>query len=100
MLEIKLQSKTKTKRLRTQPKTFAELTEIVETQIRDERNSEYLLFKESHGNVRDYSIKYVDEDNEEINVSDDDDLVMAYRHTDDVLDSKLRLLVDFKPLPQ
>lgn len=38
MLEIKLQSKTKTKRLRVQPKTFAELQELVENQIRDERD--------------------------------------------------------------
>ena len=84
MLEIKLQSQTKTKRLRVQPKNFAELHEVVESQIREERNAEFKRIKEVAASsqlvIKDFTIKYLDEDNEQINVSDDDDLFMAYKH--------------------
>lgn len=99
-MEVKLKSWNKAKRLRDQPKTFSELQELVETHFQDARDPQNLKYIEevsARGNVlRDYSIKYTDPDNEQINVSDDDDLYVAYKVAEKSFHNKLQLFVQFK----
>jgi hypothetical protein len=46
---------------------------------------------------RDFSIKYVDGDQEQINVSDDEDLLTAYDVAEKELNGNLKLMVSLKP---
>lgn len=69
-LTIKLASATKSKRLGRTPKTYQDLSMTVETLIREERNP---------SDKKDYAIKYQDGDSDLINVSDDEDLQVAYK---------------------
>lgn len=104
-LTIKLQSQTKTKRLRDIPANFKTLTEIVEQQIREERellqqvpNNGDQSFRSSSTftSGRDFVIRYVDNEDEVINVSDDEDLLTAYDVATKDLKGSLKLTVDFK----
>jgi hypothetical protein len=45
---------------------------------------------------RDFDIKYLDEDKELINVSDDEDLQTAYDYAKKQLNGNLKIVVDFK----
>ena len=70
---MKVQSLSKTKRLREVPETFEALKNQIETIIKDERDPNTIVPSQ-----RDYHIKYQDGDDEMINVSDDDDLQTAF----------------------
>ena len=71
-LTIKLASATKSKRLGRTPKTYQDLSMTVETLIREERAG-------NPSDKKDYAIKYQDGDSDLINVSDDEDLQVAYK---------------------
>jgi PB1 domain len=45
---------------------------------------------------RDYTIKYIDPENELINVSDDEDLLTAYELSENGLNGSLKFMVEFK----
>lgn len=81
-MEVKIKSWNKAKRLRDQPKTFQELQQLVETHFHDARDPQSLkqiLEASKDGKfLKDYKITYKDPDSEYINVSDDDDLFVAY----------------------
>lgn len=76
-LSLKLQSATKTKRMREVPASFQILQNAVESQIKEEREKN-ILDTQVYKSGRDYTIRYVDGDQELINVSDDEDLLTAY----------------------
>ena len=102
-LTIKLQSQTKTKRLREIPKSFKDLADIVEQQIKEERETQVpangdqsFRSTSTFTSGRDYVIRYVDNDDELINVSDDDDLLTAYDIAEKELKGSLKLTVSFK----
>jgi hypothetical protein len=98
---LKLQLATKTKRIRDLPTSFAALQSTVEQQIKEER----LLQQQTHLDgsfmsaisVRDYVIRYIDGDQEAINVSDDEDLLTAYEVAENDLKGNLKFIVSFKP---
>lgn len=46
--------------------------------------------------ARDYSIRYKDQDQEMINVSDDEDLITAYEVAESDLNGNLRFVIEFK----
>ena len=75
-LTLKLQTQSKTKRLRDLPATFDALKTAVEAQIKDDRAELDASFTSNpmKPGQRDYVIRYVDGDDEAINVSDDEDL--------------------------
>jgi hypothetical protein len=82
-ISLKVQSQTKTKRIRELPMSFDALKKTVEALVKDDREptAEVQLTEQKVAtttNTKDYSIRYVDPDNEMINVSDDDDLLTAY----------------------
>lgn len=78
------------------PPTFEALKQSVEAQIKDERDPTVQV----PPGFRDFNIKYVDGDDEQINVSDDEDLVTAYEVANKELNGNLKFIVDFKPVPQ
>lgn len=91
-INLKIQSQTKTKRLREMPANFQELKTTVEALIKDERAKDAEV-----SNIRDYQIRYMDPDNEMINVSDDEDLLTAYDLAENGdLKGNLKLVVEFK----
>jgi len=51
------------------------------------------------GTQRDYVIRYIDGDQEAINVSDDEDLLTAYEVAQKELRGSLKFIVDFKKAP-
>jgi len=67
---VKIQNEDKTKRLREQPESFNALKNQVEALL--------ALPKTSSSESKPFRITYKDNDNDEVNVSDDDDLLMAY----------------------
>ena len=78
-ISLKVQSQTKTKRIRELPMSFEALKKTVEALVKDDREpATNEQETEQKVNTKDYSIRYVDPDNETINVSDDDDLLNAY----------------------
>lgn len=91
-INIKIQSLTKTKRIREVPESFEALKKTVEAQIKDERDP----VAQPVNNVKDFSIKYVDGDQEEINISDDEDLLTAYEVAAKELKGNLKFLIAFK----
>ena len=104
-LTIKLQSQTKTKRLRDIPSDFKTLTDIVEQQIREERDllssaplngDQSFRSSSTFTSGRDYVIRYVDNEEEVINVSDDEDLLTAYEVAEKDLKGSLKFMVQFK----
>jgi hypothetical protein len=106
-ITLKLQSQTKTKRVREVPQTFQALQTLVESQIKEER--EGMMNESFHskhpasfmsGAGRDYTIKYVDGDQEVINVSDDEDLLTAYDVAEKELNGNLKLTLAFKQSQQ
>lgn len=95
-INLKIQSVTKTKRLRDLPTSFEALKQTVEALVKDERSTaqQQELVAISH---RDYSIRYLDPDNEMINVSDDEDLLTAYDVAEHGgLQGNLKFVVEFK----
>jgi hypothetical protein len=103
-ITLKLQSQTKTKRVRELPKNFEALLALAESQIREEREATQQLNESFHKqnnasflSGRDFSIKYVDGDQELINVSDDEDLLTAYDVAEKELNGNLKLTVALKP---
>ena len=103
-ITLKLQSQTKTKRVRELPRNFEALLALAESQIREERevNQQVNESFNRHNNAsflsgRDFSIKYVDGDQEMINVSDDEDLLTAYDVAEKELNGNLKLTVALKP---
>ena len=98
-LTLKLQTQTKTKRIRDLPPNFQALKAAVEAQIKDERDlilQESAALNLSKPGQRDYVIRYVDGDDEAINVSDDEDLLTAYEVADRELKGNLRFIIHFK----
>jgi hypothetical protein len=104
-LTIKLQSQTKTKRLRDIPSDFKTLTDIVEQQIREERDllqqvpingDQSFRSSSTFTSGRDFVIRYVDNEDETINVSDDEDLLTAYDVATKELKGSLKFTVEFK----
>jgi hypothetical protein len=103
-ITLKLQSQTKTKRVRELPKNFEALLALAESQIREEREATQQLNESFHKqnnasflSGRDFSIKYIDGDQELINVSDDEDLLTAYDVAEKELNGNLKLTVALKP---
>jgi hypothetical protein len=103
-ITLKLQSQTKTKRVRELPKNFEALLALADSQIREEREATQQLNESFHKqnnasflSGRDFSIKYVDGDQELINVSDDEDLLTAYDVAEKELNGNLKLTVALKP---
>ena len=103
-ITLKLQSQTKTKRVRELPRNFEALLALAEFQIREEREANQQVNESfnRHNNAsflsgRDFSIKYVDGDQELINVSDDEDLLTAYDVAEKELNGNLKLTVALKP---
>lgn len=86
-----MQTQSKTKRVRDLPQSFEALQTLVEAQIKQERES-----RVSISAARDYVIRYVDGDDEAINVSDDEDLLTAYDVAEKELKGSLRFTVSFK----
>jgi hypothetical protein len=72
------------------------LKTTVEALLVDERKLKNL--KET--SERDYTIKYVDKDDEKINVSDDEDLLTAYEVAETELSGNLKFVVEWKPAPK
>src|SRR5258707_998149 len=70
-LNLKFQTSEKTKRVRDVPPTFQALKQTVEALLKEQKQSDQIP-------STDYIIKYVDKDDEMINVSDDEDLFTAY----------------------
>jgi uncharacterized protein YueI len=71
------------------------LKQTVEALIRDEREvipQPELIMKDN----RDYLIRYVDLDNEYINVSDEEDLQTAYEVAEKDLDGSLKFIIEFR----
>lgn len=68
----------------------------VEALIKDERNT--ALKKLPNDGSKDYTIKYVDGDNEQINVSDDEDLATAYDVAEKELKGNLKFIIEFKKM--
>lgn len=64
----------------------------VEAQIKEERT----IQQQPSSDVRDFAIRYVDGENEQINVSDDEDLLTAYDVASKELNGNLKLVVEFK----
>jgi len=93
---VKLQSLTKTKRIRDVPSSFNALKQTVEAQIKDERDHNQMIIADP--NIRDYTIKYVDGDQEQINVSDDEDLITAYEVAVKELNGNLKFIIELKKL--
>ena len=104
-ITLKLQSQTKTKRVRDLPQNFQALIALAESQIKEEREATQQLNESFHKpsgassfmSGRDFSIKYVDGDQEQINVSDDEDLLTAYDVAEKELNGNLKLMVSLKP---
>lgn len=102
-ITLKLQSQTKTKRVRELPQNFQALIALAESQIKEEREATQQLNESFHKpnssfmSGRDFSIKYVDGDQEQINVSDDEDLLTAYDVAQKELNGNLKLTVTLKP---
>jgi len=103
-ITLKLQSQTKTKRVRELPRNFEALLALAESQIKEEREATQQLNESFHKqnnasflSGRDFSIKYVDGDQELINVSDDEDLMTAYDVAEKELNGNLKLTVALKP---
>ena len=101
-ITLKLQSQTKTKRVRELPKTFQALLALADNQIKEEREVQQQLNESFHRlnssflSGRDFSIRYVDGDQELINVSDDEDLLTAYEVAEKDLNGNLKLTVSLK----
>lgn len=102
-ITLKLQSQTKTKRVRELPRNFEALLALAESQIREEREATQQLNesfnKQNNASFlsgRDFSIKYIDGDQELINVSDDEDLLTAYDVAEKELNGNLKLTVALK----
>lgn len=99
-MEVKLKSWPKAKRLREKPKNFSEIQSLVETHFQDVRDPQNNKLVQQLAQInkptRDYTITYKDQDDEWINVSDDDDLQVAYMVATDNFNSKLQLHVQFK----
>jgi hypothetical protein len=101
-ITLKLQSQTKTKRVRDLPQNFQALQALVESQIKEEREANNLneSFHSKHNSFmsgfRDYTIRYVDGDQEVINVSDDEDLITAYDVAEKELNGNLKLSLTLK----
>lgn len=102
-ITLKLQSQSKTKRVRELPQSFSALKAMAEAQIKEEREANQLnesFQSKSAGTfmsgTRDYSIRYVDGDQEVINVSDDEDLLTAYDVAVKELNGNLKLSLTFK----
>ena len=104
-LTIKVQSQTKTKRLREIPSSFKALTDIIEQQIREERElnpqsstieDQSFRSTSTFMSGRDFVIRYIDNEDEIINVSDDEDLWTAYDIAEKDLKGSLKLTVQFK----
>jgi len=102
-ITLKLQSQTKTKRVRELPRNFEALLALAESQIREEREATQQLNESFHKqnnasflSGRDFSIKYIDGDQELINVSDDEDLLTAYDVAEKELNGNLKLTVALK----
>ena len=93
-MTLKIASITKNKRLLKLPKTFSQLKESVEKQIKEERPK--FSSNPDPSAERDYIIRYIDGDQELINISDDDDLYTAYDVAGKELGGKLSLKIDFK----
>jgi hypothetical protein len=74
---------------------FEALKSTVEAQIKEERKESDLNSSVVNGQ-RDFVIKYVDGDNEPINVSDDEDLLTAYDVAEKELNGNLKFIVEFK----
>ena len=103
-ITLKLQSQTKTKRVRELPRNFEALLALAESQIREEREANQQVNESFHRannasflSGRDFSIKYVDGDQEIINISDDEDLLTAYDVAEKELKCNLKLTVALKP---
>jgi hypothetical protein len=79
--------------MREIPPTFEALKTVVEALVSDERNPNHVP---SGSTGRDYTIKYMDPDNELINVSDDEDLQAAYEVAETDLNGNLKFVVEFK----
>lgn len=80
-IQLKISAEEKTKRVKALPDSFKALKTIVEASF----------FKNQVCPV--FNLKYVDADQELINVSDDDDLQTAYEVAEEELQGKLSLQV-------
>jgi len=80
-IQLKISAEDKTKRVKALPDTFKALKQIVEASF----------FKNQICPV--FNLKYMDADQELINVSDDEDLKTAYEVAEEELEGKLCLQV-------
>jgi hypothetical protein len=94
-ITVKVQSLSKTKRIREVPSNFEALKQSVEAQITGERDPNIQIPQ----GFRDFSIKYVDGDEELINVSDDEDLITAYEVANKELKGNLKFIIEMKKAP-
>lgn len=94
-ISVKVQSFTKTKRVREAPENFQALKQTVEAQVQGELTNNDEIISPST-NERNYHIKYLDGDNELINVSDDEDLLAAYDVAKKDLKGNLKFIIEFK----
>ena len=68
------------------------MKQSVEAQIEGERDPNIQIPQ----GFRDFSIKYVDGDDEKINVSDDEDLITAYEVANKELNGNLKFIIEMK----
>lgn len=76
--------------------SFDALKNTVEAIVKDEREPSTEQNPDQKVSQRDYSIRYMDNENELINVSDDDDLQTAYELAETDLKGNLKLIVELK----
>ena len=85
-ISIKVQMQAKTKRLRDAPSSFAALKSNVEALLAAQ--------PQVPSKPAPFGLQYLDEDDELINLSDDDDLVTAYEIAGKKMDGSLKVVVN------
>lgn len=88
-LTIKLASASKSKRLGRTPQSYQDLSATVEALIKEERLT-------NPSGKKDYAIRYQDGDSDIINVSDDEDLQVAYKVARKELGGVLKFSITMK----
>jgi hypothetical protein len=76
------------------PDNFTALKKTVEALIKEDKED---VNNQSIVSMKDYTIKYIDKDDEHINVSDDEDLLTAYEVAESDLNGTLKFIIEKKP---
>jgi hypothetical protein len=92
-LAVKLTCENVTKRVRDTPETFEALKQTVKASMCKGNASEYVMKGQ-------YSITYVDDTGDTINVSDDEDLQTAYEVAENSMNRHLKLQIKRRENPQ